>query len=173
MKFHVLIASFLTLTTLSCGGQNDNRIVLHSESENTLQISSGIFKGITLNKTVLRKLIPSQLNDISEVSDISTRPLNAQEKQDIVHRLGVYELLNISFVISFTAKTTPDTDPPNAIYREISCISLIESDIDNSIIININRNLTDGYHTLVLFECGNNQVLLSKLIALPLTQVLH
>ena len=76
MKFHVLIALLLATTTLSCGGQNDNRIVLHSEFANALQIPAGMFEGRTLFIAELERLIPRQLIDISEVSNISIRSFN-------------------------------------------------------------------------------------------------
>ena len=79
-----------------------------------------------------------------------------------------FTLKNTPFVISFTVQTTPDTDPPNAIYR-IKCTSGIRDGADGHYLIG--KDPINSY-VLVLFNCGNDQVRLDKTINLPLVRIL-
>ena len=116
-----------------------------------LTIPDGPYKGRKLNATVLKKMIPTQLDNVSEVYDISIRSLHLF---DPFFRPG-------GFFISFTVKTTAHADPPDEIYEYVGCTSWIQT-----------RSNGDREPKLILVNCANGQIQFKK-IELPLTHILQ
>ena len=139
------------IITVSCGGKQDNRIVLSSESEDHLTIPRGDDAGKTIDRQKLAVLIADRFNDISRVYDISfLSELYLSDEAFRYQSSGMFMFDTTDyFTISFTAETTS-----GAVYSNIKCLSTFSEHMG-----------LQGY------ECRNNQALLDKEIEIPYDEI--
>ena len=149
---NMIVVIGFVIITVSCGGKQDNRIVLSSESEDHLTIPRGDDAGKTINRQKLAVLIADHFDDISRVYNISFESeLYFSEAVWNTLSLGLNDALDHTdyFTTSFTVETTSNT-----IHGNIQCLSRSTSD-----------------DKLYMTDCKNDHVVLDKNIEIPFHKI--